>query len=101
MTVNPFAPEPGTNQLLTPTAASQYVSINPNAKCVRLVNFGATNPVHVRVGIGGAAVVATAADLIVLPNSSIVVYKGDADTLAYIWSTAATALYVQPGNGGV
>ena len=97
----PFAPDPGTGQLVTTAAASSYIALNANAKCVRITNYGTTNPAFVRVGMGGSSMAsATSADLMVLPNSSIVVYKGDADTLAHIWSTAVTTLHVQTGNGG-
>jgi hypothetical protein len=96
--VRPFAPDPGSGQSLTTAAASASVALNKDAKCVRVVNYGTTNPAYVRIGVG--AQTAAAADLIVLPNSSIVVYKGDADTLAHIWNTGATTLHVQTGNGG-
>lgn len=96
----PFEGRKGANQNVTTGAASASVSIDPKAKSVRLVNTGATNPCHVRIGSG--AQTATAADLIVRANSEIVVSKGEGeDTLAYIQSTGATTLSVQTGEGGI
>lgn len=96
----PFEGRKGANQNVTTGAASASISIDPKAKSVRLVNTGATNPCHVRIGIG--AQTATTADLVVRANSEIVVSKGEGeDTLAYIQSGAATTLSVQTGEGGI
>ena len=95
----PFQPRRGTNQILTTADTSASVPIDPLAKSVRLVNISATNPCHVRIGVG--AQTATTADLPVRANSEIVVQKGDGeDTLAYIQSGGATTLHVQTGEGG-
>lgn len=95
----PFEPRRGTNQVTTPAAASASIAIDPEAKSVRLVNSGATNICHVRIGTG--AQTATVADLPVLPNSSVIVQKAEGeDTLAHI-SAAGTTLHVQTGEGGV
>lgn len=93
----PFQPKRGANQVLTPAAASASVSIDPSCKSVRLVNSGA-NICHVRIGTG--AQTATTADMPVRSGESIVVSKGEDDTLAHI-SAAGTTLHVQPGEGGV
>jgi hypothetical protein len=94
----PFQPRRGVNQVLTPAAASASVSIDPQAKSVRLVNAGEAI-CHVRIGAG--AQTATTADLPVLPGSEIVVSKGDGDdTLAHI-SATGTTLHVQTGEGGI
>lgn len=96
----PFEPRRGQNQNVTTGAASASISLDPKAKSVRLVNTGATNPCHVRIGSG--AQTATAADLIIRANSEIIVSKGESDdTLAYIQSTGATTLSVQTGEGGI
>jgi hypothetical protein len=96
----PFEPRRGASQSVTTGAASASVAIDPVAKSVRLVNVGATNPCHVRIGKG--AQTATIADLIIRANSEIIVQKGDGeDTLAYIQSGGATTLVVQTGEGGV
>lgn len=96
----PFEPRRGQNQTVTTGAASASISIDPKAKSVRLVNAGATNPCHVRIGSG--AQTASAADLILRPNSELIVSKQEGDdTLAYIQSTGATTLCVQTGEGGI
>lgn len=95
----PFNPRRGSNQVLTPAAGSASIAIDAQAKSVRLVNSGATNICHVRIGVG--AQTATTADLPVLPGESIIVSKGDGEnTLAHI-SAAGTTLHVQTGEGGV
>lgn len=96
----PFEPRRGQNQVLTTGAASASVAIDPKAKSVRLVNVGATNPCHVRIGSG--AQTATTADLVIRANSEIIVSKGENDdTLAHIQSGGATTLHVQTGEGGI
>lgn len=96
----PFEPRRGQNQNVTTGAASAEITIDPAAKSVRLVNTGATNPCHVRIGKG--AQTATTADLILRANSELIVSKGEGeDTLAYIQSGAGTTLSVQTGEGGI
>ncbi|MCY1400853.1 hypothetical protein D9M71_159570 [compost metagenome] len=94
----PFCPHSGSNQVVTPGAASASISINAVDKSVRLVNSGTTNICYVRIGTGTQT--ATTADTPVLPLSSLIISKGDGeDTLAYI-SAAGTTLNVQTGEGG-
>lgn len=96
----PFQPRRGAGQIVTTGGASASISIDSVAKSVRLVNVGATNPCHVRIGAG--AQTATTADLIIRANSEIIVQKGDGeDTLAYIQSGGATTLVIQTGEGGI
>jgi hypothetical protein len=96
--MTPFNPHRGANQVATPAAASASISIEANAKSVRLVNSGA-NICYVRTGAG--AQTATTADLPVRANSEIVVKKAEGeDTLAHI-SAAGTTLNVQTGEGGL
>lgn len=93
----PFQPRRGVNLVATPAAASASVSLDSQAKSVRLVNAG-LNICHVRIGSG--AQTATTADMPVRPNSEIVVQKGDGDdTLAHI-SALGTTLHIQTGEGG-
>lgn len=94
---SPFMPRRGTNQVTTPGAASASVSIDADAKSVRLVNSGA-NICHVRIGTG--AQTASTADTPVLAGTAVIVQKqmGD-DTLAHI-SASGTTLHVQTGEGG-
>jgi len=94
----PFNPHRGANQVVTPAAASASVSIEANAKSIRLVNSGASI-CYVRVGSG--AQTATTADLPVRSASEVIVRKGEGeDTLAHI-SAVGTTLNIQTGEGGV
>ncbi len=93
----PFMPARGTNQVVTPAAASASISLNTQAKSIRLVNSG-SNICHVRFGLG--AQTATTADTPLRAGSELIVEKQmDDDTLAYI-SAAGTTLHVQTGEGG-
>lgn len=94
----PFEPRRGTNQVAGVTGVSGSISIDPKAKSVRLVNSGA-NICFIRIGTG--AQTATTADLVILPNTSIIVSKAEGeDTIAGI-SAAGTTLHVQTGEGGI
>lgn len=94
----PFQGELGQNQVVTPAGTSASVTVNAVSKSVRLVNSGATNLCHVRIGKGTQT--ATTADLVVRANSEIVVQKADGDnTVAYI-SASGTTLHIQTGEGG-
>lgn len=94
----PFQPRRGQNLTATPAASSASVSLDSQAKSVRLVNNGA-NVCFVRIGAG--AQTATTADMPVRAGSEIVVLKGDGDdTLAHISALGAT-LYIQTGEGGI
>jgi hypothetical protein len=94
----PFQPRRGQNLTASPGAASASVSLDSQAKSVRLVNNGA-NVCFVRIGAG--AQTATTADMPVRAGSEIVVSKGDGDdTLAHI-SATGTTLYIQTGEGGI
>jgi hypothetical protein len=93
-----FQPRRGQNLTATPAASSASVSLDSQAKSVRLVNNGA-NVCFVRIGAG--AQTATTADMPVRAGSEIVVSKGDGDdTLAHI-SATGTTLYIQTGEGGI
>jgi len=93
-----FQPRRGQNLTETPAASSASVTLDSQAKSVRLVNNGA-NVCFVRIGAG--AQTATTADMPVRAGSEIVVSKGDGDdTLAHI-SATGTTLYIQTGEGGI
>jgi hypothetical protein len=94
----PFQPRRGQNLTASPGAASASVSLDSQAKSVRLVNNG-SNVCFVRIGAG--AQTATTADMPVRAGSEIVVSKGDGDdTLAHI-SATGTTLYIQTCEGGI
>ena len=96
--INQFSQRTGSNQVVTPGAASASLTVNAQDKAVRLVNSGA-NICYVRIGEG--AQTATTADLPVRAGSEIVVRKRDGDmTVAHI-SAAGTTLNIATGEGGV
>jgi hypothetical protein len=96
--INQFSQRSGSNQVVTPGAASASVSVNAQDKALRLVNTG-TNVCYVRVGEG--AQTATTADIPVRGASEVVIRKADgADTVAHI-SAAGTTLNIATGEGGV
>jgi len=99
MKVFPFNPHNGTTQLITTGGASAPIVLDANDKCVRVVNYGATNAAYVKIGIG--VPVATSADLVVRANSEIILYKGEGvNGLAALQLTGATTLAVSTGTDG-
>lgn len=97
----PFEPRRGTNQVVTPAAASASVPIDPVAKSVRFVNSGAAI-CHVRIGATKTvAEPATTADMPILAGGSIVVQKGDGENLVAFISATGTTLHIQTGEGGI
>ena len=90
-----FNPSRGSNQVVSPAAASASKSIDPNVRAIRLVNSG-VNICYVRWGVG--AQTATTADVPVAPGWSETFVKayGD-DTVAYI-SAVGTTLNIQTGE---
>lgn len=101
MTVRaPFQPRRGTNQVVTPAAASASTSLDPVAKSVRLVNSGA-GLCHIRIGETKAvAQPATTADMPIRAGESIIVQKGQGEDLISYISAAGTTLHIQTGEGG-
>lgn len=96
--INQFSQRVGSNQVVTPAAASASINLNPQDKAVRLVNSG-VNICYVRIGEG--AQTATVADIPVRGASEVIIRKADgADTLAHI-SATGTTLNVATGEGGV
>lgn len=97
----PFKPHFGTNQVLTPAAASAAVTIGFGDKSIRICNSGAAVG-YFRTGIAAdGTVTATTADVPVLPGESLVIEKPqDHDTLAHI-SATGTTFQVMSGEGGI
>ena len=92
-----FYAHKGTNQVVTPAAASATISLNPIDKTVRCVNNGA-NICYVRIGDAASGAPATTADTPVPPLGEVVLRKGDGEnTLSYI-SALGTTLQVQTGE---
>ena len=93
-----FAPHYGANNTLTANTVSTSVSVRSSTHNVRLVNDG-THTVFFRIGAG--AQTATIADMPLLADDSIVVYKGvGADTVACISPDGSNLVYIQAGEGG-
>lgn len=93
-----FFAERGTNQVLSPGVASASVTINKDAKAVRVHNSGTTNICHVRIGDSVSGTPATTADIPVPPGTVIILRKGmSEDTLSHI-SALGTTLHVQTGE---
>ena len=95
---NQFSQRLGSNQVVSPGAASASVNVNPHDKAVRLVNSG-NGICYVRIGTGVQT--ATTADIPVRAASEVIIRKLDgADTIAYI-SAAGTTLNIATGEGGI
>lgn len=96
--INQFRPRYGSNQVVTPAAASASINIAKDDTAVRLVNTGA-NVCYVRVRNSAGA--ATTADLCVRAGSEVIVRKGVDDTILSHISAAGTTLNVQTGEDGI
>lgn len=96
--INQFRPRYGSNQVVTPAAASASITIAKDDTAVRLVNTGA-NVCYVRVR--NAAGTATTADLAVRAGSEVIVRKGVDDTILSHISAAGTTLNVMTGLDGI
>ena len=96
--INQFRPRYGSNQVVTPAAASASITIAKDDTAVRLVNTG-VNVCYVR--IRNAAGAATTADLPVRAGSEVIVRKGVDDTVLSHISAAGTTLNVQTGEDGI
>jgi hypothetical protein len=96
--INQFRPRYGSNQVVTPAAASASITIAKDDTAVRLVNTGA-NVCYVRVR--NAAGTATTADLPVRAGSEVIIRKGVDDTILSHISAAGTTLNVMTGLDGI
>lgn len=106
MDLRPFCPSYGQNQVVAPAAASAASNLLANDTQVRVSNSGAAiGYFRTFSSVAAAAVpalgVATAADCVVLPSSSVLVTKDMAhDRIAYI-SATGTTFQVITGCGGI
>jgi hypothetical protein len=99
-----FNAQRGATKSVTTSGTSQNVAISPGTESVRITNVGTTNSAFVRPFSlkYEAGTACTSSDTVVLPSSSLVLYKEkDQDTIAVLQLTGATTLYIQPGGGGV
>lgn len=96
---SPFKPHYGTNQVVTPGAASANIPIAAGDKTVRVVNTGA-NVAYFRISTATAAQAATTADCPVASGSFVMVEKEqDWTNFAHI-SPVGSTLQVMTGEGG-
>ena len=96
--INQFRPRYGSNQVVTPAAASASINIAKDDTAVRLVNTGA-NVCYVRVRNSAGA--ATTADLPVRAGSEVIIRKGVDDTVLSHISASGTTLNVMTGEDGI
>lgn len=98
---SPFRPHKGTNQVVTPGAASASITIGKGDQSLRVCNTG-LNIGYFRTGIAAeGAVTATTADVPVPSGQTLIISKDPADdTLAHI-SASGTTFQVMSGEGGV
>lgn len=99
MTVkSPFMPSFGQGATVAPSGTSASSIIGNGSKTLLLSNLSATEICYVRVGQPG--IVATTADLPVLPNRQIAIQKAhDEFTVAYISGGGTGNLHILPGEG--
>lgn len=91
-----FQPFFGSNQSVTASGTSAAITLDSRTNVIRVVNTGSTNVAHVRVG--ATPQTATAADLVILPNSEFIFRRAESDvSLAYI-SASGTTLQVMTGT---
>lgn len=99
--LQPFSPHYGSNQVVTPAAASATITIEGNDKQVRVVNSGAAKGYFRTFSItdtpGGSA--ATVADCCVAAGMSTTITKPSGhDRLSHI-SATGTTFEVMTGEG--
>ncbi len=99
--LQPFSPHYGSNQVVTPAAASATITIDGNDKQVRVVNTGAAKGYFRTFSIANtpAGSVATVADCCVASGATVIVTKPMGhDRLSHI-SAAGTTFEVMTGEG--
>lgn len=106
MDLRPFCPSYGSNQVVTPAAASAQITIRAEDTQVRVSNSGAAiGYFRTYSSVAAAAVpalgVATVADCAVLSGATVLVTKDQShDRLAHI-SATGTTFQVITGCGGL
>jgi hypothetical protein len=95
----PFNPHYGTNQVVTPAAASASVVVGAGNKQLRILNTGSNIGYFKTFISANGSVSATTADCPVGPNMATTVTKfEDHDSVAYI-SAAGTTFQIMTGEG--
>lgn len=96
----PFKPHYGSNQIVTPAAASADASaLFKGDKSVRVRNTGA-NIGYFRITASGDTSAATTADMAVASGEVIVVEKDQDHTRMATISAAGTTFQIMTGEGG-
>ncbi len=94
-----FAPRYGSNQVVTPGAASATINIDPECKNVRVINTGANKGYFRIFKTEDGALSASVADMCVAAGMATTVTKASGqDKLAHI-SAAGTTFEVVVGEG--
>ena len=99
MSYAPFRP---TGPTLTLSATTSSVNgswapgIASNGPVVRVTNAGAD---RIFVKTGKAPVTAAKTDVVILPNASLILLKGNDDGIAVLADTATATVYATPGYG--
>lgn len=97
--LGPFLPHYTSAVSVTTEANYVLISIDANAKSVRIVNKGANG---CYISIGNGVMTCSENDLYVRANSEIVIGKAmGLGMLGYIQDTAPTALQIMTGEGGI
>lgn len=96
--IQPFSPHYTSGQTVTATTTAASATINGSSLNVLVTNTG-SNIAYVR--ISGAATTATAADMIILPNTQVSLTKGYGETILSYLGVAAgnTTLHIMTGEG--
>lgn len=96
----PFKPHYGSNQVVTPAAASADIALAKGDKTVRVRNSAATNIGYFRITAAGDTSAATTADVPVSPGETVYVEKPEDHTRMATISAAGTTFQVMTGEGG-
>jgi hypothetical protein len=96
----PFKPHYGTNQVITPAAASADIVLAKGDKSVRVRNSAATNIGYFRITASTESSAATTADMPVSPGETVIVEKEQDWTRMATISAAGTTFQVMTGEGG-
>lgn len=99
MSYTPFRPSGPTLTLSATTssvAGSWLPAVASNSPVVRVTN-GGTDTVFVKTG--KAPVTAAKTDIVVLPNTSVILFKSNDDGIAVLANASTATVYATPGYG--
>ena len=87
----------GATGVINVGTVSASATIDANSPHMQLTLSGGAGPVFVRWGVG--AQIATTSDYPVLPNTTQLVVKQNANTVAAVTASGTATLYAIPGRG--